>query len=278
MIRTRRNYAQLVMVAVQVLAPLVASAATSLLGSSIRRFNALPRAERKKALRDAVTSYKATAILGPNALVARQVVKSETALDALLDTLEEHGGAATKAAGEIAHATAREATHAATARVARKNGVMADVGRQMLKIHATGARPYQTTVEAFIAANLDDRLTVKAVKEWLRGGAARSLTLYAPDGVSAYRVSLVRRANPTAPRWRKSTTVQTLIFDSSLFDVKASKGWAKLHGYRYGKVDAKEHTYRLRQADPATFQPGKLRTIRLTDGVQAVIGVPRGGR
>ena len=452
MLKTRRNYAQLVAVAVTTLAPLVASAATSLLGASIRRFNALPRAERKRALRESLASRKATAILGPNAIVARQVAKSDTALDALLDTMEEHGVGATKAGGEIAHAAAREATSAALARTAKKNGIMSAVGRQMLTVKAPGARAYKTTVEAFIAANLGDRLTVHAVKAWIRAGASKALTLYAPDGLSAYTLTLdrprtrkntalwdyqdamgrwsdfggqqvagtpkdwraagligpdhpalrggqwmavrfahtvrveppshfapmdysrrsksrrknpsdadakvqakirtllrasakqdgstedflkminqwqrvdallytlgrydegselkkqiiadrdraegtraERRAmatrqlereardaanlfryrNPARPRWKQSTSVQTLIFDNLMFDEKAAKGWAKLHGYKYGKVDAKAATFRLRQIDPAGFKPKTFRTITLTDGVQAVIGVPR---
>jgi hypothetical protein len=276
MLKTRRNYAQLVAVAVTTLAPLVASAATSLLGASIRRFNALPRAERKRALRESLASRKATAILGPNAIVARQVAKSDTALDALLDTMEEHGVGATKAGGEIAHAAAREATRAALARTAKKNGIMSAVGRQMLTVKAPGARAYKTTVEAFIAANLGDRLTVHALKAWLRAGASKALTLYAPDGLSAYTLTLDRRKNPARPRWAQSTTVQTLIFDNLMFDEKAAKGWAKLHGYKYGKVDAKAATFRLRQVDPAGFKPKTFRTITLTEGVQAVVGVPVG--
>lgn len=71
------------------------------------------------------------------------------------------------------------------------------------------------------------------------------------------------------------TEVQTLIFDSELFTASTAKSWAKQHGFKYGKVDSKEETHRLRQAEPGEFRAGSFRTISFAEGVQAVIGCPR---
>lgn len=78
-----------------------------------------------------------------------------------------------------------------------------------------------------------------------------------------------RRQNP-AP----STRIQTLIFDRDRFDEAQARAWAKNHGFDQLDVDEKTNTLRLRQRRPASFAQGTLRTIELTDGVQAVIGRP----
>lgn len=127
--KTRRNYAQLVAIAVTVLAPLVANAATTMLGATLKRFNALSREERKKRIRESLSTYKAKIILGPNYYPAQAVVRSDVALEALLDTLETYSGEATKAGGTIAQAAAQEATTAAVARAAIKKNPVAERGR-----------------------------------------------------------------------------------------------------------------------------------------------------
>lgn len=46
-------------------------------------------------------------------------------------------------------------------------------------------------------------------------------------------------------------STQSLVFRQDLgWDVASAKAWAKDHGYRYGKVDEKPNTIRLRQFDP----------------------------
>lgn len=75
------------------------------------------------------------------------------------------------------------------------------------------------------------------------------------------------------PQQWAPTSVQTLIFDASLFNAKSAKSWAKAHGFSYGKVDRKENTIRFRQDDPEKYDRETFRTKRLTDGVSAVVGV-----
>lgn len=71
--------------------------------------------------------------------------------------------------------------------------------------------------------------------------------------------------------------VQSLIFAKASFKTAAAaKAWAKTHDFHSGKVDETEGSFRLRQRDPEEFED-KMWTIRLTKGVKAVIGRPKGG-
>lgn len=69
---------------------------------------------------------------------------------------------------------------------------------------------------------------------------------------------------------RKGMQIQTLIFDKSKFDRAQAVNWAKSHGFKSSKVDETDGAFRLRQQPPDKFNT--LRTIRLTAGVQAVVG------
>lgn len=70
----------------------------------------------------------------------------------------------------------------------------------------------------------------------------------------------------------KATAVQTLIFDKEFFDKESAVEWAVEHGYKADKVDETEDSLRIRQREPDDFDQDTLRTIELTDGVQAVVG------
>jgi hypothetical protein len=71
------------------------------------------------------------------------------------------------------------------------------------------------------------------------------------------------------------TEIQTLIFDKDKFDKKSAKEWAKKHDFKYGFVDEKEETLRIRQQNPSSFRKDTFRTIDITKGVQAVIACPK---
>jgi hypothetical protein len=88
------------------------------------------------------------------------------------------------------------------------------------------------------------------------------------------QMTLPFRANPRFPR---ATEIQTLLFDRRAFTASTAKAWAKQHRFKFGKVDTTDNFHRLRQNDPATFAKGMFRTIDLTTGVKAVIGVPKRG-
>lgn len=72
---------------------------------------------------------------------------------------------------------------------------------------------------------------------------------------------------------KASMVTQTLIFSKERFKTAdAAKEWAKDHGFKAPAVDETENSFRLRQREPGEFVEGSLRTISLTDGVQAVQG------
>ena len=81
-------------------------------------------------------------------------------------------------------------------------------------------------------------------------------------------------ANPTHDPGMK---VQSLLFSRDEWDVRAAKEWAKEHGYRYGSVDEKTNTLRLRQHDPSDFKRGTMRTIEFGSGygIKAVVAKPK---
>lgn len=73
-----------------------------------------------------------------------------------------------------------------------------------------------------------------------------------------------------------ASKVQTLIFAKSRFPSAGdATDWAKSRDFRAHKVDETGQSFRLRQRDPSDFTRGSLRTIQLTNGVQAVIGRPK---
>ena len=80
----------------------------------------------------------------------------------------------------------------------------------------------------------------------------------------------LKKENP-----HQESEVQSLVFDNSVFTVAKAKAWAKHHGFYYGSVDEKANSIRLRQRDPSDFLPSHFGTIPITEGVMAVVGVPR---
>lgn len=110
---------------------------------------------------------------------------------------------------------------------------------------------------------------------WLLGGAVLL-------GVLALALSS-RRASPNPRRKRRSRSpkcpsgmkAQTLVFPKSRFTKAQAKAWAKKHGFRSSKVDAKGPSYRLRQAAPSSYRKGMFRTISMGPDVKAVVACPK---
>ena len=73
----------------------------------------------------------------------------------------------------------------------------------------------------------------------------------------------------------KATEIQTLIFDKKVFSREEAIQWAKDHDFKSSSVDETSTSFRLRQRDPGDFREGSFRTIEITTGVKAVIGVPK---
>ena len=106
------------------LLPVLINAFGSVMGKSVSAFNALPRDERRAKLTAGLRS-KWLLTSPPAALAARQIAKSPTGLNMLLDALESHGGAGVAAVTGAAHAAA--AKHAPMSNPHRSGGRMARV-------------------------------------------------------------------------------------------------------------------------------------------------------
>lgn len=69
----------------------------------------------------------------------------------------------------------------------------------------------------------------------------------------------------------EGTEIQTLLFEKKKFTEAKAKKWAEEHGFE-NSVDAGLTIFRMRQEDPNNFIKKKFKTIKLKDGVLAVIG------
>jgi hypothetical protein len=76
-------------------------------------------------------------------------------------------------------------------------------------------------------------------------------------------------------RNRKSTEVQTILFDKSKWTISAAKKWLKDHGYKVPSVDTTKEYHRFRQRPPFQFQRGTFRTINFGKNIKSVIAVPK---
>ena len=91
-------------------------------------------------------------------------------------------------------------------------------------------------------------------------------------------------ATKQAPKPPSGMVIQTLILSKTVFKTMAAAAkWVRDHGFKVGTSKGKvpvakpapEETstsFRFRQRPPGDFQAGTLRTIRLTEGVSAVVG------
>lgn len=87
-----------------------------------------------------------------------------------------------------------------------------------------------------------------------------------------------RKRSKKTPRCRTSMQVQSLVFPKRMGRRRA-RSWAKAHGYRSRKVDARGPSVRLRQFHPRTYRKGTFRTIAMgKSGIKAVIGCKKKGR
>lgn len=63
--------------------------------------------------------------------------------------------------------------------------------------------------------------------------------------------------------------VQSILFPKPRWNLERSRSWLHRHGYKYGKVDKKPHSFRFRQAPP---NPRKgYATKTLPNGVRLVL-------
>ncbi len=71
------------------------------------------------------------------------------------------------------------------------------------------------------------------------------------------------------------TKIQSVLFDKNYFTLSQAKKWLEKHEFDNTEAeDEKELTYRFRQIHPSKFTKDGFRTIKLTEGVKAVVGCP----
>lgn len=77
----------------------------------------------------------------------------------------------------------------------------------------------------------------------------------------------------------RGTRIQSVLLSKRRFkSAQAARKWARSRGFRASDLDETEQYYRFRQREPGHFDRSTFRTIVLTDGVKAVIGVPKKGK
>lgn len=78
-------------------------------------------------------------------------------------------------------------------------------------------------------------------------------------------------------RFKKSTEVQTVLFDRAVWTVTEAKKWLKDHGYKVPAVDTTKDYHRFQQRPSFQFQKGTFRTKKFgkNTGIKSVIAVPK---
>ena len=59
-----------------------------------------------------------------------------------------------------------------------------------------------------------------------------------------------------------TTIIQSVLFDSSVWEEKEARDWLGDHDFKSSKLDATDKKLRFRQKDPSEFQKDSFRTIQ----------------
>lgn len=77
----------------------------------------------------------------------------------------------------------------------------------------------------------------------------------------------------------RSEEVQILLFNRGQFSKGDARSWASQHGFRATPMVHTTASYhRLRQRPSGDFREGRQRTVSLSPGVRAVVGLLKKGR
>jgi hypothetical protein len=71
---------------------------------------------------------------------------------------------------------------------------------------------------------------------------------------------------------KESMVTQSIIFKKDKFSISEAKKWLSKNNYKSSKVDTTDQYHRFRQRDPGDFKEGSFRTVKLTEGVSAIMG------
>lgn len=117
-------------------------------------------------------------------------------------------------------------------------------------------------------------MTTKLSRAYLEESLTAAKRLLPGWQYATIRQAALPRAGARArhsPEKRPPSAVQSLIFDKATFTAEQARAWASEHGYESAGVDETDASFRFRQEEPGDFVV--MRTIALTEGVKAVIGI-----
>ena len=117
-------------------------------------------------------------------------------------------------------------------------------------------------------------MTTKLSRAYLEESLTAAKRLLPGWQYATIRQAAIPRAGARArhsPEKRPPSAVQSLIFDKATFTADQARAWASEHGYESVGVDETDASFRFRQEEPGDFVV--MRTIALTEGVKAVIGI-----
>jgi hypothetical protein len=148
-----------------------------------------------------------------------------------------------------------------------------------------------------------DSLTDRVVKRPLEPRYDRAVTrgwLTIPQRVTTAWGGLGARvrATPSAVRWlrrqqqaddaegersqvglfanpRRASEVQSVLVPTDRFTARQAVKWVRDHGFRAAKIDTTDNYHRFRQFPPSKCHNYRTITLDSTDGVKAVLCVPR---
>lgn len=90
---------------------------------------------------------------------------------------------------------------------------------------------------------------------------------------------LVEQAEAPTAGGAGGMTVQSLLFPKDKWTAEAARAWIGSHDeFADHGVDETEEYYRFRQADPATFADGSMRTIDFGQNIRAIVGRPKAAK
>ena len=75
--------------------------------------------------------------------------------------------------------------------------------------------------------------------------------------------------------YRPGSVVQTILFDSDIFNGNEARAWLRKYNFKTPKMDRTENYMRYRQYHPNYFHKDSFRTLEFKDGVLAVVAVPK---
>ena len=81
--------------------------------------------------------------------------------------------------------------------------------------------------------------------------------------------------NSWIKKGRAGSEIQALLFDRDYFNGHEARRWIKAHEFIAPKCHATKNYLRYRQEDPSEFKKKGFRTIVLTEGIKAVVGIPK---